>query len=91
MLNISLVFLKQYFFTERKSIRLNSAHIFIMAIPNKQKLQQIAFNHLSDIAFKNFMNFYKICNFKRYSFSLLILTLASDKSLRFKENILERI
>ena len=30
-----------------------------MKIPNKQQLQQIAFNHLSDIDFKDFMNLYK--------------------------------
>ena len=30
-----------------------------MKIPNKQDLQQIAFNHLSDIDFQDFMNHYK--------------------------------
>ena len=30
-----------------------------MKIPNKQELQQIAFNHSSDIEFKDFMNRYK--------------------------------
>ena len=34
-------------------------HCFIMKIPNKQELQQIGFNHSSDIEFKDFMNFYK--------------------------------
>ena len=34
-------------------------HYFIMKIPNKRKVQQIAFNHLSDIDFKDFMNLYK--------------------------------
>ena len=35
---------------------------FIVKIPNKQELQQIAFKHSTDIDFKNFMNlmdFYK--------------------------------
>ena len=32
-----------------------------MKIPNKQEPQQIAFNHLSDIDFKDFMNLYKKC------------------------------
>ena len=27
--------------------------------PNKRELQQIAFNHSSDIDFRDFMNFYK--------------------------------
>ena len=30
-----------------------------MKIPNKQELQQIAFNHSSDIDFQEFMNLYK--------------------------------
>ena len=29
---------------------------FIMKISNKLELQQIAFNHSSDVDFKNFMN-----------------------------------
>ena len=37
-------------------IYLLSGHYFIMTSSNKQELQQIAFNHLSDIDFKDFMN-----------------------------------
>ena len=50
-LNISLVFVKQYYFAVPKSIRLNSALCFIMTIQNKQELQQTAFNHSSYIDF----------------------------------------
>ena len=32
-----------------------------MAIPNKRELQQIAFNHSSDIDFQDFMHLYKKC------------------------------
>ena len=35
---------------------LNYTHYFIMKIPNKQELQQIAFNHSSDIGFQDFVN-----------------------------------
>ena len=38
-----------------KDVRLNSTHFFIMKIPNKRELQQIAVNHSSDIDFKDFM------------------------------------
>ena len=58
-LNISLVFITQYYFAVLKNIRLNSIHYFIMKIPNKRELQQIEFNHLPAIEFKDFMNFYK--------------------------------
>ena len=30
-----------------------------MKIPNKEKIQQIPFNHLIDISFKDFINLYK--------------------------------
>ena len=47
--NISLVFTTQSYFAVPENIRLNSMHYFIMKIPNKQKLQQTASNHSSDI------------------------------------------
>ena len=52
-LNISLVFILQSYFAVPKNIRLNSMHYFIMKIPNKWELQQIAFNHSSDIDFQD--------------------------------------
>ena len=58
-LNVSLVFITQSCFAVPKNIRLNSTHYFIMKIPNKQELQQMAFNHLSDIDFNDFMNLSK--------------------------------
>ena len=39
-----------------------------MEIPNKQERQQIAFNRSSDIDFKGFMDLYKKCAAKPYSF-----------------------
>ena len=61
-LNIS-----QSYFALPKNIRLNSTHYFVMKILNKQDLQQTAFNHLSDIEFKGFMNLYRKCTPKVYS------------------------
>ena len=46
-------------------------HYFIMKIPNKRELQQIAFNHSSDIVFKDYMNLYKKCTAKAYSFLVI--------------------
>ena len=48
-LNILLVFISQSYFKVPKTIRLNTTHYFIMKIPNKRELQQIASNHSSDI------------------------------------------
>ena len=56
--NISLVFIIQSHFAVSKNTRLNYTHYFIMRIPNKRELQQISFNHSSDIAFRDFMNLY---------------------------------
>ena len=50
-LNIYLVFMTQYYFAVPKNIRLNSRNYFVMKIPNKRELQQIPFNHSSDIDF----------------------------------------
>ena len=61
-----------------KNIRLNSMHYFIKKIPSKQELQQILFNHLSDIHFKDFMNLNQKCTAKPYSFLVIDVTLASD-------------
>ena len=62
-----------------------------MKIPNKQELEEIAFNHSSDIVFKDFMNLYKKYTSKPYSFLVIDATLASDNPLRFRRNLSERI
>ena len=59
-----------------------------MKIPNKNELQQIASNHLSDIDFKDFMNLYKDYTKELYSFLVNDRTLSSGNSLRFRKNLL---
>ena len=54
-LNTSIVFITQSYFKVPKDVRLNSTHFFIIKVPNKRELQQIAFNQSSDIDFKDFM------------------------------------
>ena len=75
----------------QKNIRLNSTHYFVIKIPNKGELQQIAFNYSSDIDFQDFMNFYKKCTTKSYSFLVIDSILGSDNSSPFKKNLLERM
>ena len=74
-LNISLVFVTQSYFPVPKNLRLNSAHYFVMKISSKRELQQIAFNHSSGIDFQNFINLYKKCTTKPYSFLVIDTTL----------------
>ena len=67
-LNISFIFITQSYFVSWNNIRLDSTYYFIMKIPNKQELQKAAFNHSSDIDFKDFVNLHKKCTVKPYPF-----------------------
>ena len=60
-----------------------------MKLPNKTELQQITFNHSSDIEFQDFMNLYKKCTAKPYL--VVFTTPPSDNSLCFRKNHLETI
>ena len=71
-----------------KSIRLNATH-FIMKIPNKKELQQIALNHSSDTELKDFTKLYKDFTKEPYSFLVKGAILPSDIPLRFVKNLLQ--
>ena len=43
----------------RKTVTLNETHYFVMKVPQKRELEQVASNHSSGIDFKNFMKLYK--------------------------------
>ena len=86
-LNISLVFITQSYFKVPKDVRLNTTHFFIMKIPNKRELQQIAINHSSDINTKDFANIYRKCTAEPYSFLVIDTMLASNNPLRFRKNL----
>ena len=76
-LNIYLVFITQSYFKVPEDVRLNSNHFFVVKIPNKRKLQQVALNHSSDINSKDFIKIGKECT----------ATLATDNPIRFRKNI----
>ena len=76
-LNIYLIFITQSYFKVPEDVRLNSNHFFVVKIPNKRKLQQIALNHSSDINSKDFIKIGKECT----------ATLATDNPIRFRKNI----
>ena len=77
-LNISLVFIPQLYFAVPKNRRINFTYYSIMKIPNKQELQQIAFDHSPDINFRDFMNLYKKFTANPCSFLVINTTFASD-------------
>ena len=43
--NISLVLITQLYFEVPKNVRLNTIHFYVMKIPDKRELQQIAANY----------------------------------------------
>ena len=86
-LNISLVFITQSYFKVPKDVRLNTTHFFIMKIPNKRELKQVALNHSSDIDYNDFIKIYKKCIDKPYSFLVCDNTLPSDDPLRYRKNL----
>ena len=74
-LNICLVFITQSYFVVPKNITLNSTHYFVIKVPSKRGLQQIWFNHFSDIDLQDFMNLYRKSTAEPIFFWLLILLL----------------
>ena len=56
-----------------------------MKIPNKREFQQIAINHSSDT--KDFIEIYRKCTDKPYSFLFIDTTLPSNNPLRFRKNL----
>ena len=90
-LNISLVFISQFYFALSKNIILNSMHYFITKISNKGELQQIESNRSSDTDFQDFTNLPKKCTTKPYSFLVIDSTFALDNLSRFRKNLLGEI
>ena len=82
-LKLPLVFITQSYFAVPKDIRINFSHYLIIKIPNKQELHRFESHHSSDIDFKDFINLYKKCTAKLYSFLVIDATLASDNPSRF--------
>ena len=62
----------------------------ILKNANKRKLQQIGFNHSSDIDLKD-MHLYKKCIAKPYSFLVIDATLALDDPSRFRIMTIDKI
>ena len=61
--------------------------IFIVKVPNKSEVREIATNHSSDISTEDFANIYRECTPEPYSFLVNDTTLASNNPLRFRKNL----
>ena len=84
-LDIPLVFITKSYFAVPKNIKLNSTHYFVMKIANKKSFNNSHSNHSSDIDFEDFMNFYKKCTKKPYSFLVIDTTLVRQIILHVPE------
>ena len=87
-LNISVIFITQSYFSVPKDIRLNCSHYFLMGIPNKKELQQISYNHLAELDFKDFKSIYNRCTEKKHDFLALDMTLHSGDPLKYRKNLM---
>ena len=87
-LKIFLIFTSQFYFKVTNTLRLNATHYFIMKIPNKREIQQIASNHSPDIDIKDFTKLYKDYTKEQYLFLVNDTNLLSDNPLRFRKNLL---
>ena len=90
-MDISLVFIRRSYFSVPKKVRLNSTNYLIMKIHNKRELQNIATYHRADIDDKDFMNIYRKCTSKPYSFLAIDSTLPANKFSRFRKSILHSL
>ena len=86
--NISLTFIWQSYLKVPKTIILNARKYFIMKIPNKKELQQIAKIHSSDNDFKDFMKLCKDYIKEPFSFLVNDPTLSSYNLIRFRKKLL---
>ena len=88
-LNISFVFITQFYFSVPKDVRLNSTYYLIMKINNKRELQNIAINHSVDIDYKDFMKIYRECTKEAYNFLTINTMLPASNPLRFRKNLFD--
>ena len=56
-----------------------------MKIPNKRELQQIAITHSSDINAEDFIEIYRKCADKPYSFLVIDTKFPSNNLLKFRK------
>ena len=90
-LNISLVFITQFYFSVPKDVRLKSTHYLIMKINNKKELQNIAINHSAGIDYKDFMKIYKECTKEYFNFLTIDTILPLSNPLRLRKNLFDTL
>ena len=67
-INVSIVFITQFYFRALKDVRLNSTHYILMKIGNKKEFKRIAEEKSGHLDYKDFLKIYNRCTRKPYSF-----------------------
>ena len=88
---IYLVFITHSYFVVWKYIKTKFNTLFCYESSKQKRTSTNCINYSSDIDFQDFMNLYKKCTAKPYSFLVVDTTLASHNPLRFREKLVERI
>ena len=88
-LNISIVFITQFYFRTPKDARLNSTHYILMKIGNKKELKSIAEEKSGHLDYKAFLKMYNCCTKEPYSF--MIIDARPTATIPFKNNFDEPI
>ena len=70
-LNISIVFITQFYFRTPKDARLNRTHYIIVKIGNKKELKSITEENSGHLDFKDFLKIYNYCTNEPYSFMMV--------------------
>ena len=81
-LNISLVFIIQFYFSDSKDVILNLTHYLLMKISNKRELKNTAIDHSVDIDYNDFVKIYRECTREPYSLLTIDTTLPASDSFK---------
>ena len=88
-INVSIVFITQFYFRALKDARLNSTHYILMKIGNKKELKRIAEEKSGHLDYKDFLEMYNYCIKKPYS--LMTIDARPTATIPFKKNFNELI
>ena len=90
-LNISLIFITQFYFSVSKDVRLNSTHYLIMKINNRIELKNIATDHSADIGYQDFKKTCRECRKESFNFLTTDTTLLASDPWRFRKNLFDSL
>ena len=90
-LNISLIFITQYYFFIPRDVRLNTTHYFIVKVNKQIELQNITRSHSADIDYIDFMKIYRKCTREPFNFLTIDVTLPASNPLRFRKKLFESL